>query len=128
MERKILAAGAFFGMMAVILGAFGAHSLKNSLPDSQIAIFEIGIRYQFYHALLMLAIGSLGVLSAKTKKIAAWLTAVGILFFSGSLYLLSTSSITGFNFRPIVFVTPFGGMLLVGAWLLLFVDFLRKKT
>ena len=128
MERRILAAGAFFGMTAVILGAFGAHSLKKLLDEGQVAIFEIGVRYQFYHALLLLAIGLIPQIGERTKRVSAWLAVLGILFFSGSLYLLSTSVVTGFTFRPIVFVTPFGGILLVVAWLLLFVDFLRKKA
>lgn len=128
MERRILATAAFFGMTSVILGAFGAHALKNALEESRIAIFETGVRYQFYHAMLLLAIGTIPSLGRKARQMSWILASLGIVLFSGSLYLISTAAVTGFDFRPIVFVTPLGGVLLVVAWLLLFVEFLRKKT
>lgn len=128
MEKKILATGAFFGMTAVILGAFGAHALKETLEESRAAIFETAVRYQFYHALLLLAIGSVPAFNYKARRASALLAASGTVLFSGSLYLISTASLTGFDFRPIVFITPLGGVLLVVAWLLLFIDFLRKKA
>ncbi|HEX9981315.1 MAG TPA: DUF423 domain-containing protein [Flavobacterium sp.] len=128
MDRKILAAGAFFGMTAVILGAFGAHALKEVLSPQQIVTFETGVKYQFYHALLLLFIGSGAYISEKKRQVVFWLVVLGTIMFSGSIYLLATDSLNDVNFRQFGFITPIGGTLLIVAWFLLFIDFLRKKS
>lgn len=128
MERKILATAAFFGMTAVILGAFGAHSLKKVLEPEMLMAFETGVRYQMYHVFLLLFVGIYAGISEKTKKAVYWLTTIGIVFFSVSIYLLSTSKISGIDFKSIGWVTPLGGLLLIVAWFVLFIDFMRKKS
>ena len=128
MERKIIATAAFFGMTAVILGAFGAHKLKELLDPEMLSAFETGVRYQMYHAFLLLFVGILPVISGKAKTAIFWLTTIGILFFSGSIYLLSTGNITGTDFRSIGLMTPIGGALLIAAWAVLMVNFMRKKS
>jgi len=128
MERKIIAVAAFFGMTAVILGAFGAHALKKVLDIQQLATFETGVKYQFYHALMLLLVGFTPLLSEKKKAVIFYLVLVGILFFSGSIYLLATDSLNDFDFKVIGIVTPIGGLLLIVAWFLLFIDFLKKKS
>lgn len=128
MDRKIIVTAAFFGMTAVILGAFGAHALKKVLDLQQLATFETGVKYQMYHTILLLFTGFSPIVSAKSKSAIYWLTTVGTVLFSGSIYLLATDSLNSFDFRVIGFVTPIGGLLLIVAWFVLFVDFLRKKS
>ncbi len=115
MDKKIITTGAIFGMLAIILGAFGAHALKKVLSIEELVTFETGVKYQMYHALFLLFIGMAG-LSQKAKKIIYYLVVVGVLFFSGSIYLLATNSLTAFDFKIIGFVTPLGGLLLISAW------------
>ena len=127
MDKKILSTGAVFGMIAIILGAFGAHALKKVLTIEQLVTFETGVRYQMYHALFLLFIGLLPNLSQKAKNSIYYLVVFGVLFFSGSIYLLATNNLTSFDFRVIGFVTPIGGFLLISAWGMLIFDFLRAS-
>ena len=127
MDRKIISSAAFFGMTAIILGAFGAHALKRVLTIDQLATFETGVKYQMYHALFLLFIGLTNQLTIKIKKAIVLFTIFGIILFSGSIYLLSTMSITSINFKVIGFVTPIGGALLIVAWGILMFHFLKKK-
>jgi len=128
MERKIIATAAFFGMTAVILGAFGAHKLKEMLAPEMLSAFETGVRYQMYHALFLLMVGLLPGMNSRAKKAIFWLASLGIVLFSGSIYLLSTSKISGVDFKSIGFVTPIGGLLLIVGWIVLMVNFLTKKS
>jgi len=114
---------AFFGATAVILGAFGAHMLKNILPDDRLQIWHTGIEYQFYHTIALLAISIL--VRMGDKKIYRW-TAVffitGILLFSGSLYLLAVRNLIGMeNDLWIGAVTPIGGLCFITGWVTLFI-------
>lgn len=127
MDKKITSTAAVFGMIAIILGAFGAHALKKVLHIEQLATFETGVRYQMYHALFLLFIGLLPNLTTKTKKTIYNLVLIGILFFSGSIYLLATNELTPFfDFKIIGFVTPIGGLLLISAWAVLFLNITKK--
>lgn len=131
MEKKIISTGALLGMIAIILGAFGAHALKNILSLEQLSTFETGIRYQMYHALFLLFIGTTNIIGQKTKKNIYNLTLIGTILFSGSIYLLATNNLTPIDFKIFGFVTPIGGVLLISAWLKLFFDILipmKKKT
>jgi len=127
MDRKILIAGTLFGMTSVILGAFGAHALKEILAPEQLATFETGVRYQMYHAVLLLFVGMYSGISEKTKKTVIWLVTVGIIFFCGSIYLLATGIATDFN-KIIGPVTPVGGLLLIIGWFVLLLHFFRRKS
>lgn len=128
MDRKIFSTAAFFGMTAIILGAFGAHALKKVLTLDQLATFETGVKYQMYHALFLLFLGLNNHLTSKTKKTILILTILGIIFFSGSIYLLATNSLTSLDFKVIGIVTPIGGLLLIVAWSILMIQFLKKKA
>jgi uncharacterized membrane protein YgdD (TMEM256/DUF423 family) len=128
MDRKIISIGAVLGMIAIILGAFGAHALKKVLSLEQLTTFETGVKYQMYHALFLLFVGTNQNIALKAKKIILNLVVVGILFFSGSIYLLATNDLTSFDFRVFGFVTPIGGLLLITAWLWLFIAFFKKKS
>ncbi len=129
MERKIIATAAFLGLIAIILGAFGAHALKNYLTPEQLISFETGVKYQMYHALFLLFLGLSGVLLIdKTKKLLYWLVVFGVILFSGSIYLLTTKNVTGIDFKFLGPITPIGGTLLITAWSILFVKILNKKS
>jgi len=125
MNKKILSTAAIFGMVAIILGAFGAHALKKILSPEQIATFETGVRYQMYHALFLLFIGTNTIINQKRKKIIYNLTLIGVIFFSGSIYLLATNSLMPIDFKIFGFITPIGGLFLISAWFILLFDLLR---
>lgn len=127
MNNKIITIAAFFGMTAIILGAFGAHALKKVLNVDQLATFETGVKFQMYHALFLLFIGLNAHMAEKIKKTILNLTILGIIFFSGSIYLLATDNLNTFNFKVIGFITPIGGLLLIGSWGVLMWNFLKKK-
>lgn len=131
MDKKIISTAAVLGMIAIILGAFGAHGLKKVLSIEQLATFETGVKYQMYHALFLLFIGTTTLINQKLKKTILTLTVTGVLFFSGSIYLLATNSLTPIDFKAIGFITPIGGLFLIISWLLLFFDLikpLKKKN
>lgn len=128
MDKKIISTGAIFGMIAIILGAFGAHALKKVLSIDQLSTFETGVKYQMYHALFLVLIGNLTGLSQKTKKIIYNLVVCGVFLFSGSIYLLATNKLTAFDFRIIGFVTPIGGLLLILAWGVLLLNYYNNKS
>jgi len=128
MNKFALAFASFLGVTGVIFGAFGAHILKKYLTLEQLASFDTGVKYQLIHAVVLLIIAlNADKFNSKLFKIISNLLIVGILFFSFSIYLLSTREITGFNnigfLGPI---TPIGGTLLIGAWITLFVSALKK--
>lgn len=127
MDKKIISTGAILGMIAIILGAFGAHALKKVLSIEQLITFETGVRYQMYHALFLLFIGMMDMLSQKAKKTIYYLVLTGVILFSGSIYLLATNDLTSFDFKVIGFVTPIGGLLLILAWGVLLYNSIKKK-
>ena len=127
MERKITNVGAMLGMTAIVLGAFGAHALKKQLSIEQLNAFDTGVKYQMYHALFLLFLGLNSFIIERTKKIIFLLVIFGVIFFSGSIYLLSTKPITGVDFKFIGVVTPIGGALLIVAWSILFWNTLNIK-
>ena len=127
MERKITSVAALMGIIAIILGAFGAHALKKQLSVEQLGSFETGVKYQMYHALFLLFLGMNTFLNEKVKKTVFQLVIFGVFFFSGSIYLLTTKAITGVDFKFIGIVTPIGGLLLIMAWSVLFWNVWRAK-
>ena len=127
MEKKLITVGAIFGMIAIILGAFGAHALKNILTIDQLNTFETGVKYQMYHALFLLFLSTSQSVSEKAKKTILYLVTTGVLFFSGSIYLLATNTLTSFDFKVIGFITPIGGFLLIVGWFFVIINFSKKK-
>ena len=115
MDRIFFAIGSLSGFIGVALGAFGAHALKSRLEPELLATFEVGVRYQMYHALALLAVAW-----AQTRwpgavlNASGWLFVTGTLLFSGSLYVLA---LTGA--RWLGAVTPFGGAAFIAGWVLL---------
>ncbi|MCB0661872.1 MAG: DUF423 domain-containing protein [Saprospiraceae bacterium] len=124
MEKRFIQLGAIFGFLAVALGAFGAHGLKKLIDASQLVTFETGVRYQFYHALALLAVGILaGKFPSKRMNWIGWLFVAGIVCFSGSIYLLSTRTVLGIENTTILGpITPIGGTLFLAGWLILFLE------
>jgi uncharacterized membrane protein YgdD (TMEM256/DUF423 family) len=128
MERKIISSALILGITAIILGAFGAHALKKVLTEEALVTFETGVKYQMYHALFLLFLGTTTLVSDVVKKKVFQLVIVGVVFFSGSIYVLATRTITGIDFRPLGIVTPIGGALLILGWIALLWNLtLRKK-
>ena len=127
MNKRILILASFLGLTSVIIGAFGAHGLKEVLNTEQLQTFEVGVRYQMYHALFLLFIGLIDKISEKTKSTIFYLVFVGVIFFSGSIYGLATNDLTGFDFSKIALITPIGGALLIASWAILLINFLKYK-
>lgn len=128
MNRRILLTGAFLGLTSVILGAFGAHGLKKMISVEAVQTFEVGVRYQMYHALFLLFVG-LSQLENAQKRNVFWLILLGTICFSGSIYALSTNELYSFfDFRKIALITPLGGCLLILGWTLTLNYFFRKKN
>ena len=126
MERKFLLWGLVFGGTAVVLGAFGAHALKEILTESQQSSFETGVRYQMFHALLLLLLSRQANLRS---RVILNLIVVGVLLFSVSIYLLNLKDY--FNAKWLSFlgpVTPIGGLLLISAWFLAAFKTVQRKT
>lgn len=116
MEKTFLLLASLFGGLAVALGAFGAHALESRLSADLLNTYEIGVRYQFYHALALIAVVVvLGRWPTATAAVAAgWLFVAGILIFSGSLYILVFTGI-----RWLGAITPIGGVAMIAGWLCL---------
>lgn len=111
-----IALSATMGALAVVLGAFGAHGLESVLTEDMIDTYEIGVRYHFYHAgaALVLAIAGQRLLALRSGKAAFAMFNIGIVIFSGSLYLLAVSGI-----RWLGAITPIGGVAFIAGWVLL---------
>ncbi len=123
LNKTFLQAGALMALLGVILGAFGAHSLKAVLPVDRLATFEIGVRYQMYHAIALVLVALLNpYLSKRSLKIAGGLFLAGIFLFSGSLYLLACRDVIGLTtWRWLGPLTPIGGLCFITGWALLFI-------
>ena len=127
MNKTILITAAILGALSVAIGAFGAHGLKDLVTLEAQQTFETGVRYQMYHALMLLVLGGNAAIGTKSKRIIYYFTLIGVLLFSGSIYGLATNSLTSFDFKIIGFITPIGGLFLILSWLLLLTNFLKIK-
>jgi uncharacterized membrane protein YgdD (TMEM256/DUF423 family) len=112
-QKWLLIMGALMGFMAVAAGAFGAHALKQKLEPEMLSVFEVGARYQIYHALaICLTALAISIIPGQFMPIAGWLFFAGSIIFSGSLYLLALTGI-----KILGAITPIGGVLLLAGWL-----------
>ena len=128
MNKIILVTASILGMLAIILGAFASHGLKDIISVELLQTFETGVRYQMYHAIVLLFIGMTPFFNEKTKQLLFYLIVIGVLLFSGSIYGLATNELTSFNFKTFGFVTPIGGLLLILSWAIMFLKFLKIKS
>ncbi|WP_435255494.1 DUF423 domain-containing protein [Tenacibaculum sp. A30] len=120
---KNLTIAAILGMIAVILGAFGAHALKSKLTPEALESFETAVRYQFFHVLLLLFVNMYTEFTNKEKNRISYFLIAGILLFSGSIYLIYLLNVPA---KSIWFVTPLGGVLLIVGWGLLAYNFFKR--
>ena len=122
MHKGFLRIAAVLGVLAVTLGAFGAHGLKKIVPPETLGTFETGVRYQFYHTLALLAIAILfEKFPLRSIRYAGICFITGIVLFSGSLYLLTLLQATNtVGLRGIGAITPIGGVFFIAGWLCLF--------
>jgi uncharacterized membrane protein YgdD (TMEM256/DUF423 family) len=130
MHKNFLIAGALFGGLAVALGAFGAHGLQKITQDEKVLQgFQTGVQYQVYHALALLAVGVLyEKISTRSMLMAGYSFIIGIILFSGSLYLLTLLKVNESSLiRYVGPVTPLGGLLFIAGWLLLVAAVIKKK-
>lgn len=118
------------GVMAVILGAFGAHSLKSALPADKLVSYNTGITYHFYHLIAMtVAWSALASDGSKWAKRSFWCFLIGILFFSGSIYLLATRELIGLtNYKWLGPITPIGGAFFILGWSFLGASFYNRNV
>ena len=127
MKKITLIIGASYGMLSVILGAFGAHAFKKILSVERLTSFETGVKYQMYHALLLLIIGFFFKFDTGTEKWASWCIILGVLLFSFSIYFLSFQEVLGVNLKFLGPITPIGGLLMIVGWALLISYFFKSK-
>ena len=120
-QQIVLISGALFGGLAVIFGAFGAHALKKILSEAQLKSFETGVKYQMYHAIVLLFIGSS---FSNPNQFMSWSFIIGTFLFSFSIYGLVLSDAKGKKMRFLGPITPLGGLLLVVGWIMLLVEFI----
>mgnify|MGYP005988622683 FL=1 len=120
-QQIVLISGALFGGLAVIFGAFGAHALKKIVSEDQLKSFETGVKYQMYHAIVLLFIGSSFSIP---NQLMAWSFITGIILFSFSIYGLVLSDAKGKKMKFLGPITPLGGLLLVGGWIMLLLEFI----
>ncbi|NCP46427.1 MAG: hypothetical protein COW67_09630 [Flavobacteriales bacterium CG18_big_fil_WC_8_21_14_2_50_32_9] len=130
MKKSMLIKGSILGGLAVVLGAFGAHALKEVLTPEQLISFETGVRYQMYHALVLIL---LFIISLKVNHVffnrAAQFIFWGVLLFSGSIYLLTIKNILGIEFLKYVApITPIGGGLIIVGWLFILLGSFKIKV
>lgn len=120
--KNILSIAALSGMLCVVLGAFGAHGLKPLLSADMLAVYETGVRYQFYHTLALVLVALLYFQHpAKDLLRAAYLFIAGMVLFSGSLYALALVSTVSDGFHWLGAITPLGGTAFIAGWIFLFV-------
>ena len=113
MSKPILMTSSILLALAVAIGAFGAHALKNRLDDYSLGVFQTAVQYHFYHSLALLAVGMIALSQPDSVLLrsSGWLFLIGILVFSGSLYLLSISGM-----RWLGAITPLGGLAFIAGW------------
>ena len=129
MQKGFIKLGALLGALSVMLGAFGAHALKQLISDKSLVIFETAVRYQYYHVVALLLTGILyKEFSNNYMQWAGRLFCLGILFFSGSLYLLAFIDITeNTGLKWIGAITPLGGACFIAGWLSMAAGVLKRN-
>jgi uncharacterized membrane protein YgdD (TMEM256/DUF423 family) len=130
MKRKLLIAGTLFAMLAVLGGAFGSHALRKILSPEELVAYETAVRYQMYHALAILFIALfINHNNKKYSSVAGILFASGIIFFSGSLYMITCLKAFSISIvMPLALSTPLGGVLFVCGWISLAIAVLKNKS
>lgn len=118
--------GALYGLLAVVFGAFGAHALKKTFSEDQLKGFETGVKYQMYHALVLLILGFNLNLATSIEKYMIYCFIIGTFLFSFSIYGLTLSASKGKKLKFLGPITPLGGLFLVIGWALLLWSFIEN--
>lgn len=127
MNKRIILTAAFFGALAVVLGAFGAHSLKTLISSSALEIWQKGVEYQFYHVFALLYLSTFARYKNKLIGFAFVFFTLGIVLFSGSLYVLALKDAYHLSVSFIGPITPVGGLCFILGWISLFLAALKDK-
>ena len=129
MNKQIILTASFFGLLAVILGAFGAHGLEGKISESQLESWKIANQYQFYHTLALLFLSTFSRAKSQSIKVSYYTFSIGIFLFSGSIYLLSLKDLIGItNLSLLGPVTPLGGVCFMIGWIALFIAALKHRA
>ncbi|MET0298763.1 MAG: DUF423 domain-containing protein [Flavitalea sp.] len=128
MHKGFLVTASILGALAVALGAFGAHGLKKIVPPETVSTFETGVRYQFYHCFALFLVAILAEKFPGTwMNYAGYAFIIGIILFSGSLYVLTLLKATGtVGLSGIGAITPIGGLFMIAGWVLMLLAFMKK--
>ncbi|MDR6404533.1 MULTISPECIES: DUF423 domain-containing protein [Chryseobacterium] len=127
MKTITLVFGAVYGMLSVILGAFGAHALKKILSVERLESFETGVRYQMYAAFFLLIVGYILKFDTLSQKWISIMMIAGTVLFSFSIYFLSLQDYLGMNLKFLGPITPLGGLLMILSWGMLIFYFAKNK-
>lgn len=127
MKAITLVFGAVYGMLSVILGAFGAHALKKILSVERLESFETGVRYQMYAAFFLLIVGYILKFDTSSQKWISILMIAGTVLFSFSIYFLSLQDYLGANLKFLGPVTPLGGLFMILSWGMLIFYFAKNR-
>ena len=127
MNKKIVLVGVVFIIIAIILGAFGAHAFKDILTDERLASFETGVRYQMYHGLALLILGFNTDKLSFSLKWTTRLIIAGVLLFCVSIYFLAMQDILGISLKFLGPITPLGGVFMILGWSLLAKNLISNK-
>ena len=127
MKNFTLIMGAVYGLLSVILGAFGAHALKKVLSVEKLQSFETGVKYQMYSALFLLIVGYILKFESPSEKWISILMIAGTFLFSMSIYFLSFSEVWNTNLKFLGPITPIGGLLMIISWAMLIFYFVKTK-
>ena len=129
MNKRIIITASILGLLAVIAGAFGAHGLKPYLDVDKLEVWHTAVQYQFYHVFALLFLSTFARTKNSLISTSYYLFTLGIVFFSGSLYLLACRDLLGWSWLPWVGpVTPLGGLLFIIGWITLAMAAYRNKT
>ena len=128
MKKTILSTACLFGMLAVVLGAFGAHGLKKLVDLDAVTTFETGVRYQMYHAFFLFVLAMLPDTMLISKKPIYLSVVIGVILFSFSIYILALNDLVQFDFKMFGIVTPIGGVFLIIAWGLMLSGIVKSKV
>ncbi len=125
--NKWAAVAAVFGMLGVVIGAFGAHGIKPQITQASYEQYQTGVLYHFLHAIILFVVAINLQGQSRLITIVKWSLTLGILCFSGSLYLIATKELTGLSTSILGPITPVGGLFFILAWVLLAYYFFKPK-
>lgn len=128
MKNATLIIGAIYGLVSVILGAFGAHALKKVISVEKLTSFETGVRYQMYSALFLLVVGYILKFETPSEKWISILMIAGTFIFSVTIYLLAFSEVAAIPTKIVGPLTPLGGLLMIISWAMLIWYFVKNKV